>query len=88
MSLSMDPATGYGSQNINLGKISNKGVELLVSGTPIQTRDFSWDVTVNFTKNWSKVVSLPEELGGETVIYGLNGSTSMYAIVGQPLGVP
>ena len=87
MSLSMDPATGYGSQNINLGKISNKGVELLVSGTPIQTRDFSWDVTVNFTKNWSKVVSLPEELGGETVIYGLNGSTSMYAIVGQPLGV-
>ena len=39
------------------------------------------------TKNWSKVVSLPEELGGETVIYGLNGSTSMYAIVGQPLGV-
>lgn len=65
MSLSMDPATGYGSQNINLGKISNKGVELLVSGTPIQTKDFSWDVTLNFTKNWSKVVSLPEELGNE-----------------------
>ena len=87
MSLSMDPATGYTSQNTNLGKISNKGVELLVNVTPIETKDFKWDVTFNFTKNWSKVVSLPEELGGETTIFGLNGSTSMYAIEGMPLGV-
>lgn len=87
MSLSMDPATGYTSQNTNLGKISNKGVELLVSVTPVETKDFKWDVTFNFTKNWSKVVSLPEELGGETTIFGLNGSTSMYAIEGMPLGV-
>lgn len=86
MSLSLDPATGYTSQNTNLGKISNKGVELLVNVTPVKTRDFRWDVTLNFTKNWSKVVSLPEELGGETSIYGLNGGTSMYAIVGEPLG--
>ena len=87
MSLNMDPATGYTSQNINLGKIGNKGVELLVSVTPIQTRDFKWDVTLNFTKNWSKVISLPEEFKGETSIYGLNGGTSMYAIEGMPLGV-
>ena len=87
MSLSMDPATGYRSQNTNLGKINNKGIELLFSVTPVQLKDFSWDVTLNFTKNWSKVVSLPEELGGETVIEGLNGGTTMYAIVGEPLGV-
>ncbi len=29
--------------------------------------------------------SLPEELGGQTVIYGLNGGTSMYAITGEPV---
>lgn len=87
MSLNMDPATGYTSQNINLGKIGNKGVELLVSVTPIQTKDFKWDVTLNFTKNWSKVISLPEEFKGEASIYGLNGGTSMYAIEGMPLGV-
>ena len=87
MSLSMDPATGYTAQNINLGKIRNHGIELLFNVTPIETRDFTWDVTLNFTKNWSKVISLPEELGGETVIQGLNGGTSMYAIVGQPVGV-
>ena len=72
---------------MNLGKVRNRGVELLVSATPIQTRDFSWMVSWNFTKNWSKVISLPEELGGQTVIYGLNGGTSMYAITGEPVGV-
>ena len=72
---------------MNLGKIRNRGIELLISGTPIRTKDFSWELTWNFTKNWSKVISLPEELGGITTIYGLNGGTSMYAITGMPVGV-
>ena len=72
----MDPASGYTAQNMNLGKIRNRGIELLISGTPIRTKDFSWELTWNFTKNWSKVISLPEELGGITTIYGLNGGTS------------
>ena len=86
-SLAMDPASGYTAQNMNLGKIRNRGIELLISGTPIRTKDFSWELTWNFTKNWSKVISLPEELGGITTIYGLNGGTSMYAITGMPVGV-
>jgi len=68
-------------------QIRNRGIELLISGTPIRTKDFSWELTWNFTKNWSKVISLPEELGGITTIYGLNGGTSMYAITGMPVGV-
>ncbi len=85
-SLNMDPASGYTAQNINLGKIENKGVELLLSVRPIETKDFSWDLSWNFTKNNSKVISLPEELGGIATIYGLTGSTTMYAIVGKPVG--
>lgn len=50
MSLNMDPSTGYTYRNMNLGKIRNQGVELLFNVTPIETRDFSWDVTLNFTK--------------------------------------
>lgn len=85
-SLDMDPGTGYTAQNINLGKIENKGIELLISVRPIELKDFSWDVSWNFTKNKSNVVSLPEGLGGISSIYGLSGGTSMYAIVGQPIG--
>lgn len=86
-SLAMDPASGYTAQNTNLGKIRNRGVEALISGTPIKTKDFKWDISLNWTLNRSKVISLPEELGGESVIYGLSGGTGLYAIVGQELGV-
>ena len=85
--LNMDPATGYTSQVMNLGKIRNRGVELLVNVTPVKVGDFQWDINWNFTKNNSKVISLPEELGGIATIYGLSGGTSLYAIVGEPLGV-
>ncbi|MFI3280679.1 MAG: SusC/RagA family TonB-linked outer membrane protein [Rikenellaceae bacterium] len=85
-SLTMDPATGYTAQNTNLGEVSNKGVELLVNFVPIRTKDFTWEIGVNYTKNNSLVVSLPEEMGSETQIYGFSGGTGMWAIEGYPVG--
>ena len=85
--LSMDAATGYTSQNINMGKVRNRGIELLVSVTPIKTKDFKWDVTWNFTKNYNKVIDLPDELGNETAIWSLSGGVGLYAVEGQELGV-
>ncbi len=85
-SLDMDYSTGFSAQNTNLGKVSNKGIEAMVSVTPIRTKDFEWILSANFTKNWSKVESLPEDLGGEAFINGFNGGTGMYAIVGEPVG--
>ncbi len=86
-SLDMDPAAGYTAQNINLGKIRNRGIELLISGTPVKIKDFSWSISWNFTKNWSKVISLPEALGGSTMIYGFTGGTGLYAMTGKELGI-
>lgn len=86
-SLDMDYATGFSAQNTNLGKVSNKGIEAMLSVTPVRTDDFEWVVSANFTKNWSMVESLPESMGGEAAIYGLSGGATMYAIVGQPVGV-
>ena len=86
-SLNMDPATGFTAQNINLGKISNKGVELQVTVVPIKTSNFSWEITANYTKNNSLVESLPEELGGVATIYSIIGGTSLDAVVGMPLGM-
>ena len=86
-SLDMDPGTGYTAQNINLGKVRNRGVELLVNVTPVSFRGFTWDISWNFTKNWSKVLSLPEALGGSTLIYGLSGGPGLYAETGKELGI-
>lgn len=55
LSLSTAPSTGANSQLVNVGRISNKGLEVSVSGTPIQTPDFSWKTRLNFSKNTSKL---------------------------------
>ncbi|TCD02880.1 SusC/RagA family TonB-linked outer membrane protein [Pedobacter psychroterrae] len=52
-------ATGYILQYINGGVVENKGIELMLSGTPIQGRDFNWDISFNFARNFNEVLSLP-----------------------------
>ncbi|MBQ8487577.1 MAG: SusC/RagA family TonB-linked outer membrane protein [Prevotella sp.] len=86
-SLNMDPASGYTAMNTNLGKVGNKGIEALVTVVPVRIKDFEWALTWNYTKNKNKVISLPEELGGEVNIYGFSGGTGLYAIEGEEMGV-
>lgn len=88
--IDMDPATGYTSQTTNIGEISNKGIELLLTLVPVKTNDFSWTITTNYTKNNNELVSLPEELGDEIFLYGFgttSSSTHMVAQVGKPIGI-
>lgn len=87
-SLPVDPATGYTSMVMNFGKVSNKGVELLLTTTPIKTRNFQWDLDFNWSKNNNLVVSLPEGLeGGKASITRDGwGDVYMYAEVGKPIG--
>ena len=88
--LPVDPATGYTSMVTNFGSIGNKGFELVFNVTPIQTRDFRWDIGFNYSKNWNKVLSLPAELeGGKSVINRFsagNDAVYVYAEEGKPLG--
>ena len=86
-SLNMDTANGYTAQNTNLGKIRNRGIELLINVTPVKIADFKWDLTWNFTKNKNKVLELPDEMGDEALIYGFTGGTGLYAGEGDEMGV-
>ncbi|NEM98237.1 SusC/RagA family TonB-linked outer membrane protein [Pontibacter burrus] len=76
-------ATGFGSANLNAATIRNKGVELLVGGIPIETNDFTWDISVNFTKNDNEV----EDVFGENEI-SLGGLASAALVIsrGRPYG--
>lgn len=85
--LSVDPASGYTAQNVNLGKIRNRGVELLLTVVPVRVKDFEWSLTWNYTKNDNKVIKLPEEMNGRASIYGFSGGTGLYAIEGDEMGV-
>ena len=44
-------STGYIFLTINSGSVQNKGMELMVTATPVETRNFSWDVTLNLSGN-------------------------------------
>lgn len=56
--LDMPPSSGYKYKLVNAGNVRNRGVELLLMGTPVQTKDFTWDVTLNFSKNNNTIVKL------------------------------
>ena len=56
------PMTGsFNGKYINAGLVSNKGVELMLYGTPVKTKDFSFDLTINMAHNLSEVVELTPE---------------------------
>lgn len=57
LSATISRASGYGQRRVNVGELSNKGVEILLSGTPVQG-PLTWDVSINFAKNKNKVLSL------------------------------
>lgn len=78
-------SSGYQYSYINSGEIQNKGIELLLKADLVKTEDFTWGVTVNYTRNRNKVISLAP--GIESLfLSGFTGSGS-YAIPGQPFGV-
>jgi len=76
-------STGYNSQWENAAVLTNKGIELDVTGTILKSNDFKWDVLVNFSKNQNMV----EDLKDVKSIF-LNGftGTSSRAVQGEPLG--
>ncbi|MET3113305.1 TonB-linked SusC/RagA family outer membrane protein [Pedobacter sp. CG_S7] len=51
-------SAGFAAVRDNIGSVSNKGVEVLLSGSPIAGRDFRWESTVNFSYNKNIIESL------------------------------
>ena len=88
--LPVDPSTGFSSQVINFGKVRNRGIEIMLNTTPVQTENFRWELGLNFSKNYNKVLSLPESLeGGKVSIYDFsagNDAVYMYAEQGKAIG--
>jgi len=82
----INPSSGYYKYNLNAGSMQDKGVELLVSGTPLRTKDFSWEVTANFTKIRNKVLKLAPGVNS-LQFGGFGGGGGIYAFPGLPYGV-
>jgi hypothetical protein len=57
-SISLPTTTGYTSFSTNLGQISNKGWEAALDLSPVQKKNFQWDIRTIFTKNKNTVDKL------------------------------
>jgi TonB-dependent starch-binding outer membrane protein SusC len=88
-------ATQYPYPNLttNIGKISNKGVELMLNATPVKTHNFSWRTTLTAAHNTNKILSLSNSQFNEqsvnTAFLGGQGQSdnwSQILKVGQPIG--
>ena len=78
-------ASGYLYKTLNAGEMENKGIDLLLTGTPVKTKDFSWNISVAFNKNANKVLSLYEGVKNYRLQSGPFKAT-INAAVGQPYG--
>lgn len=78
-------STGYSSQIINVGKITNKGIELAMNGSVIKNKGFNLDLNLNLAHNVTKVKEL-DPLIDKYTIGSLNNDVSVVAIAGDKLG--
>jgi len=82
------PQSGYLYRKLNAGMVRNQGIEVMLGGTPVRTRDFEWTLSGNIAKNNNKLIRLaPDQT--EYTIYWTKFYDAWYlkAIEGKPIGV-
>ncbi|MFW5879316.1 MAG: TonB-dependent receptor domain-containing protein, partial [bacterium] len=86
VNISVPPSIGFNAKNINVGAVSNRGIELKIDLTPVNTKNFDWIFSYNFYKNIEKIVELAD--GVERFDYGsgFNG-IEVSARVGESRGL-
>ena len=81
--------SGYSNRTMNAGLVQNKGIEILLGGTPVKTKDWEWNITGNISKNVNTLVELFGNPDDERVLYS-NRFYYNYSIksrVGEPIGI-
>lgn len=94
VSAGISSGSGYGSVKINAGKLQNRGIELLLTGTPVRTRHFSWDTSFNFSYNKSEIKRITDDITEFILETSRTGHDSdacgpawIYQEVGEPYGI-
>lgn len=88
ISLDVSGASGYSSTVVNAGLIENKGIEISITGKPVQTNFFSWNTALNFARNRSMVKELYPGINVYQLDVNVYSSVPIFlnAAVDQPFG--
>ncbi|MBD0257520.1 MAG: SusC/RagA family TonB-linked outer membrane protein [Cytophagales bacterium] len=86
LELEVSGAGGYRYLIVNAGKMTNKGVEVALTGTPVKlSNGFEWDVAVTWARNRNKLIELTEGVNNYTLA-NAPFAVSLNAIVGESYG--
>jgi TonB-linked SusC/RagA family outer membrane protein len=78
--------SGYSSAILNIGELRNNGIEVLLTGKPIRSSDFGWNVSYNIAYNASKVVRLAPGLSSIQIANSVGNWAFLDQIEGRPFG--
>ena len=81
----VNPSSGFLARIANVGSIRNKGIEFLISGTPVKTTNFTWEANINFTRIRSEVTSLGA--GVNQVQLGGFNNAGVFLFKNKPYGI-
>ncbi len=84
MPIEVSRGSGYSAMYINAGEIQNMGYELSLNSVPVQSKNFSWSLDLNWFKNRNEVVSLGENI--DNILIFSAWDVSINAREGQPYG--
>ncbi|PKQ64599.1 hypothetical protein BZG01_14570 [Labilibaculum manganireducens] len=84
--LDVSAATGYDAKYINAGEMENKGLELTLKGSPIRTKDLSWDININYAKINNKLIELYPGIDALDIQRAPFGGVYLRASVGDTYG--
>ena len=85
INLDLDATTGYRNSTVNSASINNKGLEAIISIVPVQSRDFTWEISGQFSLLRSEVISIAD--GVDQIYVGGYVGRGNIAVPGLPFGV-
>jgi TonB-linked SusC/RagA family outer membrane protein len=85
ITLPVSSGTGYTGKVINAGRIDNTGFEVQLGLVPIKSKDFTWNIDANWSKNKNEVVSLYPGITN-LLLNSFQGGVSLNARVGEAWG--
>lgn len=84
-SVALSTSSGYSRRYLNAGHIRNHGFEVILTGNPVSTRNFKWNMTLNWAKNNSLVKKVSDENSKVTILTSSNVTVNLEE--GRPYGI-
>ncbi|EFK55966.1 SusC/RagA family TonB-linked outer membrane protein [Sphingobacterium spiritivorum] len=76
------PSVGFSNLLDNIGSLRNKGIEVVLNGTPVKGEKWNWNTSFIYSRNRNEALDV-----GGLRLFSTNSGAPVSIINGQPIGV-